>query len=75
MDQLTCPICQSNMAHGRAAVRKNIAAKMNWPFPSDRLFFKADGENQKSETIIREGRAYEAYRCESCGALLIPQNR
>jgi hypothetical protein len=75
MDQFLCPICQSNMAPGRAAVRKNLPARLGWPFPSDRLFFKADGQDQKSATIVREGRSYVAYRCENCGALLIPQNR
>ena len=75
MDHFTCPVCNSNMVHGRAAVRKHTLAKMRWPFPSDRLFFRADNQDQGSETIIREGRSYDAYQCESCGALLIPQSR
>jgi len=75
MEQYTCPICQSNLMRGRTAIRTHIGAKMRGPFPSDRLFFKADGANQKSETVIREGKSYEAYCCESCGALIIPKNR
>lgn len=75
MENLICPICKNEMKTGRAAIRKHIGAKMRWPFPSDRLFFKADGQEQRSETIVREGRSYEAYQCENCGALLIPQNR
>jgi phage-related protein len=44
---------------------------MNWPLASDRLFFKADDSDQKSETVIREGRSYEAYKCGGCGAVLV----
>ena len=73
MNIIACPLCQSEMKSGRAAIRKNIGAKLQWPFPSDRLFFMPDDGNPKSETVAREGRAYEAYKCKNCGAVLMPQ--
>ena len=74
MDKITCSICGSEMKHGRAAIRKHIGAKMRWPFPSDRLFFMPDNGNPKSETVVREGRTYEAFKCVECGAVLLPLN-
>lgn len=73
MNPIVCPLCKNEMKPGRVAIRKNIGAKMRWPFPSDRLFFMPDDGNPKSETVAREGRAYEAYKCENCGAVLLPQ--
>ena len=75
MDRLTCTICGSDMKPGRAALRKNIPAKLSWPFPSDRLFFKPDGGEQKSETVIREGQVYQAFKCDQCNAVLLTNRR
>jgi hypothetical protein len=75
MESIICPLCESNMKHGRAAIRKHIGAKMRWPFPSDRLFFMPDDGNPKSETVVREGRAYEAFMCSNCGAVLLSSKR
>ena len=75
MDQINCPLCEKMMKRGRAAIRKHIGAKMRWPFPSDRLFFVPDDADPKSETVIREGRTYEAFKCVGCGAVLLPPGR
>ena len=71
MENKTCVLCGAGLVRGRAAVRKSLAAKLSWPFASDRLFFKADDGDQKSETVIREGMSYEAYKCGGCGAVLV----
>ena len=70
MENKICPQCGGQMVYGRAAIRKNLAAKLQWPFASDRLFFKPQGENQKSMGVLYEGRSYQAYHCQDCGALL-----
>jgi hypothetical protein len=75
MENILCSICGGNLVRGRAAVRKSIGAKLQWPFPSDRLFFKPDGVDQKSITILREGGSYEAFRCDGCGALVLTEKR
>lgn len=75
MDQKVCPICENDLKCGRVAVRKSIGAKLRWPWPSDRLFFKADEGDQRTETVIREGASYEAYKCSGCSAILITRNR
>ena len=75
MDSNLCSICGGKLVRGRAAVRKSVGAKLRWPFPSDRLFYKPDGDNQKSETILREGVSHEAFRCDECGAVLLTGKR
>ena len=75
MKKYLCTVCGGNFIRGRAAVRKSIAAKLSWPFYSDRLFYKPDGESQPSETILREGVSQEAFKCEVCGALMITGKR
>jgi hypothetical protein len=75
MENKLCPICGCKLVRGRAAVRKSIGAKLQWPFPSDRLFYKPDGEDQKSVTILREGVSHEAFRCNECGAMLLTGER
>ena len=75
MDNKTCSQCGGQMVFGRAAIRKNLAAKLSWPWASDRLFFKLEGKDQKSVGVIREGRSYQAYRCQDCGALLLTGER
>jgi hypothetical protein len=75
MLEKTCSLCGDKLVRGRVAVRKSLAAKLQWPFASDRLFFKPDGEGQGTETVIREGGSYEAFKCQGCQAVLITQNR
>jgi len=75
MENKNCSECGGQMVYGRAAIRKNIAAKLSWPFASDRLFFKPQGEKQKSVGVLYEGKSYQAYRCENCGALLVTGER
>ena len=75
MSMLTCSKCGGNLQPGRVAVRKSIAAKLQWPFPSDRLFYKPQDENLKSETILREGVSHIGFRCDDCGAVLITRER
>jgi len=75
MEKLTCSICGGNLLPGRVAVRKSIAAKLQWPFPSDRLFFKPQDETQKSETVLREGVSHRGYKCENCRAVLVTRER
>jgi hypothetical protein len=72
---MKCSLCGGDLLRGRAAVRKSVAAKLNWPFPSDRLFFKLDGDNQKSETILKEGVSYESFKCEQCGGVVLTGKR
>ena len=74
MNTIVCPLCQSEMKPGRAAIRKHIGAKMRWPFPSDRVFFMPDGNQPKSETLMREGNTYRGYLCPECGAVLLPKS-
>ena len=71
MEKKSCSICGEELDRGRVAIRKSIAAKLSWPFASDRLFFKKDGGDQKSETVIREGVSYEGFKCSGCGAVVV----
>jgi len=75
MEKYTCSICGGNLLPGRAAVRKSIVAKLQWPFPSDRLIYKGNGEGQKPVTILREGVSNIGYRCDECGVVLITMAR
>ncbi len=75
METILCPLCQKEMKPGRAAVIKNLAAKIQWPFHSDRLFFKPADENQKSEIFMREGKSFVSYKCDDCEVLLVTKER
>jgi len=71
MDNKICSLCGKELTRGRVAIRKSLPAKLSWPWAGDRLFFKADRDVQKAETVIREGGSYEAFKCLSCGAVLL----
>ena len=71
MKYYTCSLCGGELTRGRVAIRKSIAAKLSWPFPSDRLFFKPDKGESKSELVIQEGGSYEAFKCGACGSIMI----
>lgn len=71
MEHYTCSLCGGEFVRGRAAIRKSIAAKLSWPFASDRLFFKPDKSESKSELVIREGGSYEAFKCGACGSIML----
>lgn len=75
MDKLICPICGDDLLSCRVAIRKGLAAKLSWPWPSDRLFFKLDGSDQGTETVIREGASYRGYSCSGCGAVVVTRNK
>jgi predicted RNA-binding Zn-ribbon protein involved in translation (DUF1610 family) len=71
MVKYACSLCGGELARGRAAIRKSLAAKLSWPLASDRLFYKADKVESKSELVIREGGSYEAFKCGSCGSIML----
>jgi predicted RNA-binding Zn-ribbon protein involved in translation (DUF1610 family) len=75
MDNKSCSLCGRKLVRGRAAIRKSLPAKLSWPWASDRLFYKPDGEDQKTETVIREGSSYEAFKCETCGSVLLTKHK
>jgi hypothetical protein len=71
VDKKVCSICGDELNRGRVAIRKSLGAKMQWPWASDRLFFKSDGGDQGTETVIREGASYEAFMCSGCGSVVV----
>jgi hypothetical protein len=75
MEDKICSLCGDKLVRGRVAVRKSMAAKLSWPFYSNRLFYRPDGEDQRAETVIREGGSFEAFKCQGCHAVLITQKR
>jgi hypothetical protein len=75
MDKKNCPICEHELLYGRVAIRKGIAAKLRWPWPSDRLFFKYEGSDGGTETVIREGASYQGYMCSGCNAVVVTRKK
>ena len=75
MSAYDCSICGDKLDPGRVAIRKSFAAKLSWPWASDRLFFKKDGGDQNTESVIREGASYEAFMCSGCGAVVVTKTK
>lgn len=75
MSAKICSVCGGELVYGKVAIRKNVGAKLSWPFPSDRLFFKKDEGEPGTVTVIREGTSYEAYRCTRCEAVVVTLNK
>ena len=75
MDNKLCSICGNVLDRGRVAIRKSLAAKLSWPWASDRLFYKMDGGDQSPETVIREGSSFEAFKCSDCGAVVVTKTK
>jgi hypothetical protein len=75
MESVLCPICGREMEAGWVAVRKYIAARLRWPFYSDRLVFRGQGQTERTETVIREGRRFQAFKCLACEVFLVTRQR
>jgi DNA-directed RNA polymerase subunit RPC12/RpoP len=75
MDKYTCALCGGTLITGRVAIRKSVGAKMRWPFPSDRVFFKSQESEQKSVTVLREGVSHQGFMCEQCGAVVVTKEK
>ena len=74
MNEKKCPLCESDMVRGRAAIKKSWIAWLSWPFERDRLEFISDRAAGITEIIARQDTDYEAFKCAQCGALLLTQN-
>jgi hypothetical protein len=75
MSEKQCSLCGSDMARGRAAIKKSWIAWISWPFERDRLEFVADHAPGITESVARQDTDYEAFKCVQCGALLLTQNK
>lgn len=71
MEQTKCMQCGGQIQRGQAVISKSLFAWLRWPWASDRLDFASDGDDQNSETIIKQGSTFESFKCVQCGALLL----
>ena len=65
-----CPRCGSEMVHGEAFLDSTTLDSLLAGVSAQRLFFKADGQQDRHEVLAHGAVAY-AFRCPDCESVLV----
>lgn len=72
---MQCSSCGGDMEKGEAAVRGSWETLFFSSNPFKHLFFKGANKGPKEkQKILKSGHKASAYRCNSCGAVLVLNN-